>query len=136
MSTKSTSVATTRASAEPGVIALLCVAAWAIPGAAHFWLGRRQKAIVFFVALISMFAIGLLIHGQIFAFEFSDPLVGLAALADMGLGAPWMIARMMGLGGGVVTAPTWEYGNTFIIVAGLLNTLVVIDAFDIAMGRK
>jgi hypothetical protein len=31
---------------------------------------------------------------------------------------------------------TWEYGNCFLIVAGLLNALVVLDAFDIAMGRK
>lgn len=118
------------------MIALLLAAAWVIPGAAHFWLGRRQKAAVFFVALMAMFAIGLFLQGQIFAFELSDPLVALAALADMGLGGPWIIARMLGLGGGVVTAVTWEYGNTFIIVAGLLNALVVIDAFDIAMGRK
>jgi len=118
------------------MIAVLCVTAWAIPGAAHFWLGRRQKAAVFFLALTAMFVSGLLMHGQIFAFDWSDPLVGLAALADIGLGLPWIIARMMGLGQGIVTAITWEYGNTFIIVAGLLNALVVIDAFDIAMGRK
>ena len=42
----------------------------------------------------------------------------------------------MGAGGGEVTAATFEYGNTFLIVAGLLNFLVVLDAFDIAMGRK
>jgi hypothetical protein len=29
-----------------------------------------------------------------------------------------------------------QYGNTFMIVAGLLNALVVLDAFDIGMGRK
>jgi uncharacterized protein DUF6677 len=138
MSSKSTSVAgaRVRASIEPTTIALLCAIAWAIPGAGHFWLGRRQKAIVFFVVLTSMFVIGLLLHGQIFPFELSDPLVALAALADIGLGAPWLIAHMMGFGAGLVTATTWEYGNTFIIVAGLLNSLVVIDAFDIAMGRK
>ena len=37
---------------------------------------------------------------------------------------------------GTVTAVTYEYGNCFLIVAGLLNSLVVLDAFDIAMGRK
>ena len=52
------------------------------------------------------------------------------------MGVPWMLARMMGGGAGIVTAPTFEYGNTFLIVAGLLNCLVVLDAFDIAMGRK
>jgi hypothetical protein len=36
----------------------------------------------------------------------------------------------------VVTSATYEYGNTFMIVAGLLNFLVMLDAFDIGMGRK
>ena len=37
---------------------------------------------------------------------------------------------------GTVTAATYEYGNCFLIVAGLLNFLVILDAFDIAKGRK
>ena len=103
---------------------------------AHVWLGRRQKGAVFFVVLCLMFAIGLMLHGRIFPFELSEPLVALAAIADVGLGGPWVLARMAGAGGGLVTATTYEYGNTFLIVAGLLNFLVVLDAFDIAMGRK
>ena len=136
MGTKTTTADNARASAEPGTLTLVCLLAWAIPGAAHFWLGRRQKAVVFLVVLSMMFAIGLALKGRIFPFEFSEPLVALAAIADMGLGVPWMVARMLGAGGGVVTATTYEYGNTFLIVAGLLNLLVVLDAFDIAMGRK
>jgi hypothetical protein len=31
---------------------------------------------------------------------------------------------------------TFEYGNTFLLVAGLLNYLGMLDAFDIAVGRK
>jgi hypothetical protein len=83
-----------------------------------------------------MFVIGLLLHGRIFPFELGEPLVALAAAADLGAGAPWIVARMLDAGAGVVTATTYEYGNTFLIVAGLLNALVVLDAFDIAMGRK
>jgi hypothetical protein len=136
MSTKSTIAETPRVSAEPGTLAIICVLAWAVPGAAHLWLGRRQKGAVFFVALVSMFVIGLLLQGQIFPFELSDPLVALAAVADFGMGMPWIVARVLGSGGGQVTAVTWEYGNTFLIVAGLLNSLVILDAYDIAMGRK
>ena len=33
-------------------------------------------------------------------------------------------------------AVTYEYGNAFLIVAGLLNLLVVIDAYDIAHGPQ
>ena len=42
----------------------------------------------------------------------------------------------MGSGAGGVVAVTYEYGNAFLIVAGLLNMLVVLDAYDIAQGRK
>jgi hypothetical protein len=136
MATKTTTADGARASTEPGTLTLVVLLAWAIPGAAHFWLGRRQKAAVFFVTLSLMFVIGLLLRGRIFPFEFSEPLVVLAAIADLGLGVPWLLARIMGAGSGEVTATTFEYGNTFLIVAGLLNFLVILDAFDIAMGRK
>ena len=88
------------------------------------------------VVLPAMFALGLFLEGRIFPVEFSQPLVALAALANMGIGLPYIAARMMGYGAGNVIAVTYEYGNTFLIVAGLLNALVVIDAFDISMGRK
>ena len=115
---------------------LLCVAAWAIPGAGHLWLGRRSKGLILLLALPLMFAIGLAIHGRLFPFELSEPLVGLAAIADLGIGAVYFIASALGYGMGDVRAVTYEYGNAFLIVAGLLNLLVVIDAYDIAVGRK
>ena len=136
MATKSTTAERAPAAAEPGTLALVCVAAWAVPGAAHVWLGRRQKGIVFLIALTAMFAIGLMLGGQIFPFEFRDPLGTLAAIADFGLGGPCMLAKVLGYGAGEVTVVTHESGNTFLIAAGLLNSLVVLDAFDIAMGRK
>jgi hypothetical protein len=136
MATKSTAAERTRVAAEPGMLVLLCVAAWLVPGAGHLWMGRRQKGLVFLLALPTMFVIGLLLHGRIFPFELSEPLVALAAAANLGAGAIWIIARMFDAGAGIVTATTYEYGNTFLIVAGLLNALVVLDAFDIGMGRK
>jgi hypothetical protein len=125
-----------RAASEPGAKALVCLAAWAIPGAAHFWLGRRQKGAVFLIALVTMFVTGLLLKGRLFPFETSEPLVALAAIANAGMGLPWILAHLMDAGSGVVTAVSYEYGNCFLIVAGLLNFLVVLDAFDMAAGRK
>lgn len=121
---------------QPGGLVLLCVAAWAIPGAGHLWQGRRTKGLIFLVALPLMFAIGLAIQGRLFPFDLSDPLVGLAALADVGIGIPYFVANAVGAGAGNVRAVTYEYGNTFLVTAGLLNLLVVIDAYDIALGRK
>ena len=136
MATKSTTAERARPASEPGTLVLLCLAAWAIPGAGHFWLGRAQKGLVFLVALTMLFALGLVLQGRLFPFDLSEPLVALAAFANAGLGLPWVVGRMLGLGGGVVTAVTYEYGNSFLIVAGLLNFLVILDAFDIAVGRK
>ena len=109
---------------------------WVIPGGGHLWLGRRQKGMVFLVALPVMFAVGLWLEGRLFPFDPTQPLVLLAALADLGNGLPYVLARMSGLGDGRVVSLTFEYGNTFTIVSGLLNMLVCLDAYDVALGRK
>jgi hypothetical protein len=136
MATKSTTAERARPATERGTLVMLCLAAWAIPGAGHFWLGRVQKGMVFLVALTILFVMGLALEGRLFPFDFSEPLVALAAFANAGLGLPWVAGRMLGLGSGVVIATTYEYGNIFLIVSGLLNFLVILDAFDIAVGRK
>jgi hypothetical protein len=121
---------------QSGGLVLLCLASWAVPGAGHLWLGRRSKGLIFLVALPLMFAIGLAIRGRLMPFDLSEPLVGLAAIADLGIGLIYFAASALGYGIGDVRAVTYEYGNTFLIVAGLLNLLVVIDAYDVALGRK
>jgi uncharacterized protein DUF6677 len=132
-----TSVRATAADRAPSINpTLVSIAAWIVPGAGHLWLGRRQKGLVFLVALPLMFATGLWLNGRIFPFELAQPLVGLAAIAALGSGWPFFVAKLMGLGQGIVTAASYEYGNTFVIVAGLLNMLIVLDAYDISLGRK
>jgi hypothetical protein len=136
MSTKSTTAERARAGAEPGMLVLVCIAAWLVPGAGHLLQRRTQKGVVFLIVLSVMFALGLALNGRLFPLEVSDPLVFLGAIANRGVGVPYLIARMFDLGIGLVTAATYEYGNTFLMTAGLLNFLVILDAFDIAMGRK
>ena len=115
---------------------LVVAVSWAVPGLGHLLLGRWHKGIVFLVALPSMFLAGLLLQGRLFPFDPSQPLVALAALADVGVGLIYLLAAPMGYGAGRVTAVSYEYGNAFLIVAGLLNLLVLLDAYDIALGRK
>jgi len=121
---------------ETSTIALVCALAWALPGGGHLWLGRRQKGALLLAALTLMFGLGLWLEGRIFPFDLSQPLVALAAVADLGIGIPYFVARALDWGAGRVVAQTYEYGNSFLVVAGLLNLLVVIDAYDIAVGRK
>ena len=128
--------ATTADSAQTATPYLIGAAAWVVPGLGHLWLGRRQKGIIFLVALTLMFTYGLWLEGRLFPFQISEPLVALAFLADLGIGLPYFIAKSIGAGAGRVVAITYEYGNSFVIVAGLLNMQVVLDAFDIAKGRQ
>jgi hypothetical protein len=110
--------------------------AWLVPGAGHFVAGAPRKGVVFLIVLTAMFAIGIAFRGELFAFDTSDPLVFLAALAQWALGVPRILTGVLGGGHGDVRAITYEYGNTFLIVGGLLNTLVVLDAVDLARGVK
>ncbi len=112
------------------------MAAWLVPGAGHYLQGQTQKAVVFAVTLLLMFAIGLAFGGRLFAFQLGDPLVFLAAVSEWAVFLPRMAAALFGLGQGDVVAATYEYGNAFLIASGLLNMLVLLDAVDLASGRK
>ena len=114
----------------------MCALAWLIPGAGHLLQGRRDKGLTFLIALPLMFVLGLWMQGRLFPFEASDPLVFLGAIADRGVGLPYLLAYFADAGVGTVTAASYEYGNTFLMTSGLLNFLVILDAFDIAKGRK
>jgi TM2 domain-containing membrane protein YozV len=128
--------ATTAEKSQPGGVVLLCLASWAIPGLGHIWLGRRSKGFIFLIALPLMFAIGLALQGRVFSFDASDILTTLEAVAQLGIGVMYFLVGPLGFGKGDVRAITYEYGISFLIVAGLLNALVVIDAYDVALGRK
>src|SRR5580765_5749874 len=98
MATKSTPAERPRAAAEPARLAVVCILAWLVPGAGHLLQGRRRKGLVFLIALPLMFVAGLWLQGRLFPLEFSDPLVFLGAIADRGIGAPYIIARLMDAG--------------------------------------
>ncbi len=123
-----------RASSVPPLLA--AAVAWLVPGAGHLLLGRRQKGLIFLAAVPAMFAVGLALQGRVFPFEFDQPLVALAAVASRGVGLLAFATGWLELGRGVVTAASYEYGNAFLIVSGLLNMLITLDAFDVASGRK
>ena len=111
------------------------VLAYLVPGLGHLYLGRRARAITFFCILMILFAIGLLVDGRLYSPEPGNILSLLATIGSMGLGAPWFIARMSGTHGDI-TSITFEYGTAFILSAGLMNLLLMLDAYDIAEEKK
>lgn len=117
-------------------LALTCGLAWLFPGAGHMLQGQAGKALIFGAMLLPMYLLGLVFGGQLFPFQGTEPLVLLAAAAQWLMGAVRIVAGLAGYGVGDVVAASYEYGNTFLIVSGLLNVLVMFDAAEVARGRK
>jgi hypothetical protein len=111
------------------------VLAFLLPGAGHFYLGRRARALAFFGIVIFLFLVGLAVDGKLYTMEPGKPLTFLATIASMALGLPYFIARAAGPFGDVMSI-TYEYGTAFALTAGLMNMLLILDSFDIARQRK
>lgn len=114
-----------------------CILGWILPGLGHLYLGRRGKGLIFLGCLLALFLLGVAMESRLRLYlGLEDPLALLFSLAQMAMGAPYFAARALGYDAGKVTSITYEYGNTFTAVAGLLNILVILDVFDTARGRK
>ena len=113
------------------------VFAYLVPGAGHLYLRRTARAVTFFIIVVLMFAIGLAVDGDLYTVGHTGGslLKLLAALGSMGSGALYFVAVAMGAHGDV-TSITYEHGTAYTITAGLMNLLLVLDAFDISEGRK
>ena len=118
---------------------LVCVLAYLIPGLGHFYLRQWVKGAVFFGCIAALFILGMVMDARLVPPQgWGDPLAVLRWVAQMAMGLPYFVARGLGLGLDLdlVKSVTHEYGSTFTEAAGLLNVLVILDAYDIAVGRK
>lgn len=123
--------------ANPAKALLVCALAWLVPGAGHVLLGRARRGAVFFGCLLAMFLLGLQMDARLQMYVgLEDPLALLRSAAQMAIGLPYFVARYLGFEAGNVKAVMHEYGNTFTEVGGLLNVLVILDAYDTLTGRR
>jgi hypothetical protein len=126
------------AASHPPIIPLvrLCVAAWLIPGLGHLLLGRKWRALILFVSIMTMFALGLAMQGQFFSTGSASYLQTLGYFGELCVGLAMPGARFFGYGGGDPFFVSSDYGTAYLVAAGMLNVLCVLDCYDIAMGRK
>ncbi|MFL6231301.1 MAG: DUF6677 family protein [Pyrinomonadaceae bacterium] len=113
---------------------------WAVPGVGYLLKGRIVRAVIVGGAVFAMLFIGLSMGGHLFNSQQSAD-IGLLAyvygFCDLGAGLTYFFCLWKGIG--VVEQAqraTAEYGNIFLMIAGLLNFLAALDSFDIAVGRK
>jgi len=123
-------------SADSIRILVSCVLGWAVPGLGHVASGRVLRGMALGFVVLSLFVGGIALHGKVYRPEEGEPLSYLAAVGAAGVGLPYVAAHAMGMGFGDIRTQGYEYGNTFTLVAGLLNLLIVLDAYDVATGRR
>ena len=125
--------------AEPSGVfrpVLVVIAAWAVPGSGHLILRKPRRAAAVFGVVLFCFLFGCWLRGHLYVVVPEQPLSRLATLSAMGAGAPYFVARYLVEYSGDILSSTFEYGKAFMLTAGLLNLLAVLDVWDIACGSK
>ncbi len=118
---------------------LSALVGWLAPGAGHICAGAVTRGIALGMPVWILFFLGIRLGGHLHGFnDASNSLLNYVfGLCDVGVGLVYFVARFAGWAqteqGGRLTA---EYANIFLMVAGLLNYLVALDALDVANGRK
>lgn len=124
---------------------LMGIAAWLVPGLGHLLQGKWVRALLLGGAVWICFFGGFAMGGHLFAFSgleqgFSSLLQIPPMIGNLGTGLLYIGCWLLGVGFSYgpqqAALPTYEYGWTFLIIAGLLNYLSMLDAFDISAGRK
>jgi hypothetical protein len=113
---------------------------WIIPGGGHFFLKRSGRGLLIFVSVVAMFLLGIMMRGPMFEPQGGDLLTMLiycgGFVAQVASGALYFVTVAFGYHQPDVAGHVYDYGSKFLVASGLLNILAMVDAFDIAKGRK
>ena len=102
---------------------------------------RRNGATVLLLTSVGlMFLFGLFMRGMMFTPEKGDVLTTLinygGFLCDIASGIFYFAATMFGYNAPDMPGDVHDYGTKFLVTAGLLNILSMVDAYEIAVGKK
>ncbi len=113
---------------------------WFIPGGGHFLLKRSGRAALVLFSVASMFLFGLMMRGAMFQPQSGDLLTILinygGYAGNLCSGVLYLLATWLGYSQPDVAGHVHDYGSKFLVTAGLLNLLAIVDAYEIAAKRK
>jgi hypothetical protein len=113
---------------------------WLVPGGGHFLLKRNGRAVLLLVSITLMYLCGLLMRGAMFQPQSGDLLTILintgGFLGDVASGILYLVTVMLGYNQADMPGAVHDYGTKFLVTAGLLNILAMVDAYEIAARRK
>jgi hypothetical protein len=113
---------------------------WLIPGGGHLFLGRRGRGALLALSVVVMFVCGLMMRGALFQPQTGDLLTTIiycgGFLGNLASGILYLLSVWLGYAQPDIAGHVHDYGTKFLVAAGLLNVLAMVDAFEIAVGRK
>jgi TM2 domain-containing membrane protein YozV len=113
---------------------------WLIPGGGHFLLKRSGRGILLLLAVSGMFVCGLMMRGAMFTPQSGDLLTTLintgGFIGDIFSGILYLLSAWLGYSQPDQAGAVHDYGTKFLVTAGLLNILAMVDAYEIAARRK
>jgi hypothetical protein len=113
---------------------------WLIPGGGHLFLGRRGRGALLALSVVVMFVCGLMMRGAMFQPQTGDLLTTIiycgGFLGNLASGILYLLSVWLGYAQPDVAGHVHDYGTKFLVAAGLLNVLAMVDAFEIAVGKK
>ena len=113
---------------------------WLVPGGGHLLLKRTGRGLLLMASITLMFLCGLMMRGAMFQPESGDLLTTLintgGFIGDVASGILYLVTVWLGYNQADVAGAVHDYGTKFLVTAGLLNILAMVDAFEIAAGRK
>jgi len=112
-----------------------CCFAWLFPGAGHWFLGRKRKAVILGATLLFAMLMGIVQGGDLYPFAGEGVFRSIGAVCELGAGIPYLLSKWV-VGRGTPIEITYDYGTIYFLIAGMLNWLCVVDSFDIAVNRK
>ncbi len=121
---------------KSSVPALMLLAGWLIPGAGHILLGKWQRGLLLFLAIVTLYAVGLGLGGKIYLPNTNELLEMLGFVGQLGMGLLYVLARAVGWGSAAAQITLNDYGTKYLVACGLLNLIAAVDAHSLANGRK
>jgi hypothetical protein len=116
------------------------VAAWIVPGGGHFLQKRTGRGALILASVTLMFLFGMFMRGMMFTPEKGDILTTLinygGFVCDLASGILYFAAAIFGYNVPDMPGDVHDYGTKFLVTAGLLNILSMVDSYEIAAGKK
>jgi hypothetical protein len=113
---------------------------WLVPGGGHLLLKRTGRGVLLLATITSMFVCGLMMRGAMFHPQSGDLLTTLintgGFVGNLCSGILYLLSVWLGYDQPDTAGHVHDYGTKFLVAAGLLNLLAMVDAFEIAAGRK